>query len=209
MPKPQEILLILESIANRYLLIAIGCHLFVAAIVILLLLNRKLPNRWLCLLTGLPVISVSVLNFLEGNPFNGIVFSGIMALLIISCLKAGKDVAKPASTLSLILGIIMVLYGFFYPHFLISGSWTIYLYAAPTGLIPCPTLALLVGFAMIYNGFYSKVWSITLIVAGIFYGIFGIFRLKVYLDVVLLAGTLLFLLQVILSGNFKKSRNNI
>jgi len=64
-------------------------------------------------------------------------------------------------------------------------------------LIPCPTLSFTIGFAMLANGFSSRVWSIVLVIIGVFYGLFGALRLGVHLDFVLLAGTLLLLIQVL------------
>jgi hypothetical protein len=85
----------------------------------------------------------------------------------------------------------MISFGWVYPHFLESGNWFNYLYAAPTGLIPCPTLSITIGFALLANGLSSRVWSLFLAIIGLFYGLFGIFRLEVHLDVGLLVGALL------------------
>jgi hypothetical protein len=94
----------------------------------------------------------------------------------------------------------MIVFGWIYPHFLEGGSWFRYLYAAPMGLIPCPTLSFTIGFAMIANGFSSRSWSLVLVVIGVFYGVFGAFRLGVSIDFVLLAGSLLLLIQALTSA---------
>lgn len=81
-----------------------------------------------------------------------------------------------------------------------------YLFAAPTGLIPCPTLSVVMGFAIIYRAFNSYAWSITLLVAGLFYGIFGIFKLHVWLDIGLLLGSIFFAI-IVLKYIGKKSKS--
>jgi hypothetical protein len=68
-----------------------------------------------------------------------------------------------------------------------------------TGLIPCPTLAVLTGFALLYRGFGSGPWAMTLAISGMFYGLFGVFYLNVYLDWILLAGASILLLNTSLS----------
>jgi hypothetical protein len=66
---------------------------------------------------------------------------------------------------------------------------TIYLYAAPTGVVPCPSLSLVVGFALLSGGLGSRAWSLALAIAGLFYGLFGVARLGVRLDIVLVGGS--------------------
>ena len=89
-----------------------------------------------------------------------------------------------------IIGVIMIVFGLLYPHFIETDSVLKYLYASPVGLIPCPTLAILIGFLLVFNGFGSQSITLTLIVFGLFYGIFGALRLGVHLDILLIFGTL-------------------
>ena len=87
----------------------------------------------------------------------------------------------------------MFSFGWVYPLFLESPSLLTYLYAAPTGLIPCPTLSIVIGLTVILSGLGSRLFSLLLGVSGVFYGIFGSARLGVMIDLVLLAGALLIL----------------
>jgi hypothetical protein len=75
----------------------------------------------------------------------------------------------------------------FYPHFLSGPAWQ-YLYAAPLGLLPCPTLAYLLGASLLTNSFGSKTWAILLGSLGLLYGVIGVFVLRVALDWFLVAG---------------------
>jgi hypothetical protein len=81
----------------------------------------------------------------------------------------------------------LVAFGWIYPHFLETGTWTAYLYAAPLGLIPCPTLSAVAGAAIILDGLGSRGWPMTLAVGGAFYGLFGWLRFGVTIDLALLA----------------------
>ena len=85
------------------------------------------------------------------------------------------------------IGVAMIAFGWLYPHFL-DGHAIAYLYASPVGLVPCPTLAVAIGFALLGNGLGSRVWSLTLAALGLFYGLFGVLRLGVFLDIGLVGG---------------------
>jgi hypothetical protein len=99
----------------------------------------------------------------------------------------------------MLAGILMVSFGLVYPHFIKPDSILEYFYASPAGLIPCPTLSVLIGLALIFNGFGSRQISLLLIIFGLFYGTFGVLKLKVRIDIFLLLGTLMFLVKYLLS----------
>jgi len=88
-----------------------------------------------------------------------------------------------------------MLAGILYPHF--SDNYQLLFLSAPTGLIPCPTLLLVIGFTLLFQQF-SRPWLATLIVAALLYGFVGVFRLKVFMDVLLLFGVILLLLHKLL-----------
>ncbi len=82
----------------------------------------------------------------------------------------------------------MVALGWVYPHFLATDSFLPYLYAAPVGLLPCPTLLAVTGLALILRGLDCRPWSLTLGAVGLFYGLFGALRLGVVIDGTLILG---------------------
>ncbi|HET8687621.1 MAG TPA: hypothetical protein VFM18_13295, partial [Methanosarcina sp.] len=89
-------------------------------------------------------------------------------------------------------------FGLDYPHFM-DSSFIAYLYASPLGLIPCPTLSLLVGFALIFNGFGSRSVTLICVIYGLFYGLFGVLKLGVYVDLMLIFGSVVLLIKYIRS----------
>ena len=54
--------------------------------------------------------------------------------------------------------------------------------------LTCPTLSFVIGFALLASGFSSRILSITLGAIGLFYALFGAFRLGVRIDLILLLG---------------------
>ena len=92
----------------------------------------------------------------------------------------------------------MIAFAWIYPHFLEGLSPGTSLWAAPMGVIPCPTLSLVIGFALLFDGFGSRSWSLILAGVGLFYGLFGAARLGVVLDVVLVGGASALLVRTLL-----------
>jgi hypothetical protein len=145
-------------------------------------------------LLAVPPLSVNILAWAAMNPFNGIFFAIITILLIISVMRLPTDKISFSPIIFMIIGIIMLAFGWVYPHFLNTTNFVPYLYAAPMGIVPCPTLCVIIGATLIVDGLGSRPWSIVLgIAAGIFYGLFGTLRLGVSLDWTLLGGAVILL----------------
>ena len=189
MPTPTEILIGLAAIANEQLVAAILWHAAIAA-AMLAFLRGWSPTRPTAalLLAALPV-SVSSFAFAYGNPFNGSVFA-LLALLVVFTSRNGSQAMAPPTPAMCWLGAGMVAFGLVYPHFLEGKPLIAYAVAAPTGLIPCPTLAVMAGVTLLKSELFSRRWAITLVVFALFYGVFGMLRLGVWLDVALLAGAI-------------------
>lgn len=191
MPSQDEILAGLTVIVNRYEWLAIFWHLYFAAMTIILIAKRDFSKRWAGIALGLPMLSVSAIAWLSANPFNGFIFAIAGILLVAVSFRLPRENVAFAPLWLMVPGIILAAFGWIYPHFLETNSCLSYLYAAPTGLIPCATLSIVVGFALLMGGLGSKTFSLTLAVVGLFYGFTGVFQLGVQIDWFLLAGSVL------------------
>jgi len=191
MPTPDEILRGLRDIANTWRILAIFWHVYFGLLAVLLLQGARPPRNVAGVLLGLPLLSVSGLAWIHGNPFNGTVFavSGI-ALIALSTRRLSHDRVRVAPWWAAAGGALLFAFGWVYPHFLDTSSFLPYLYSAPMGLIPCPTLSVVIGSALILGGLGSRAYSLVIGVTGIFYGLFGSVRLGVLIDWVLLFGAL-------------------
>lgn len=201
MTRIEQILSGVQTIVNEYSVAAIIWHALFYFLVAALLLRWLPSNKILGILLCLPLISVSVFAWISGNPFNGSLFAIAAILLFTFGLRAPDQAVTTSQLVFFISGILMVTFGLVYPHFINPGSVLGYLYASPAGIIPCPTLSILIGFALIFNGFGSTSISILLIVFGLFYGIFGVFKLRVFIDLFLLFGALMLMVKYLLSRN--------
>jgi hypothetical protein len=188
MPTSQQILDGLAAIANSRRALAVLWHVAFGVGISAFLLGWR-PRRQLAgVLLALPLVSVSALAWLTGNPFNGTVFLLLAAALAWQAIRLPQARVGTGGTWLLAAGTLLTAFGWIYPHFLETDTWTTYLYAAPLGLVPCPTLSALVGMAMIFDGLGSRGWPMTLASVGAIYGLIGWLRLGVTIDLVLLAG---------------------
>ncbi|MBI5509130.1 MAG: hypothetical protein HY903_10285 [Deltaproteobacteria bacterium] len=198
MPGPEQILAGLTAIANRALPLAVLWHVLVACAVVGIAAGWRPSRRLSSILLTLPLLSVAAVAWFFGNPFNGTAFSVFWVALVVLGLRLPSDGLARAPAWSVLVGIGMVCFGLVYPHFLQSASPLTCLYAAPTGLVPCPTLSLVIGLALVADGLGSRTWSVVLACAGLFYGLFGTLRLGVYLDLGLIVGAAALLVRGIL-----------
>lgn len=195
MPKTDEILNGLQSIANDYQTFAIIWHAIFYFLLIVLIAKWQPSNKLFGILLCLPLISVALFAWLSGNPFNGFIFSLMAVLIFIFGFRASDHPVQLSQLPFMITGILMIVFGLVYPHFLGADSFFKYLYSSPGGLIPCPTLSILIGFLLLYNGFGSHPITITFIAIGLFYGVFGVLKLAVYLDILLILGSITLLIK--------------
>ncbi|MGZ5516025.1 MAG: hypothetical protein ACXWHD_12915 [Candidatus Aminicenantales bacterium] len=188
MPTPAQILEVLGRISNDQTKLAILWHALLAALIVALIAGWRPTKKAGATALAVPLLSVSVLAWFYGNPFNGTVFLLFAAGLAAVGMRLPAARVEKATAWAPVIGVLMVAFGWVYPHFFAGSSWLRYLYQAPTGLIPCPTLSAVIGLALLANGFSSRTWSLVLGVLGIFYSLFGAFRLGVKIDIVLLVG---------------------
>lgn len=187
MPDRQRILDSLGVIANEGLLAAVAWHVLIASVLLALFVGWRPTKRGAALLLVVPLLSVSLVAATYGNPFNAL-FVGVggLALLALGARLPRVPVTR-GNPVQVLAGIFGIAVGLGYPHFLTAHSPAIYLVAAPVGLLPCPTLAAVIGFALLTGGLHSRGWSAMLAALGLFYGVFGTFRLDVWLDSTLMA----------------------
>ena len=197
MPSSQQILEGLADVTNGWRSLAIAWHVVLGAFLSALLLGWRPGKRLTGLLLAAPIASVSALAWATGNPFNGTLFFVITAGLVGVALRLPSTSVRIGPPWLTIAGGVLIAFGWVYPHFLRTDSWAAYLYAAPLGLIPCPTLSAVAGVSLVVEGLGSTKWSLTLAAIGVLYGVIGVFRLGVVIDLVLLVGALTLVLVTV------------
>jgi hypothetical protein len=185
-----EILAGLAQTAQRFGYIAVLWHLAIFGLVVALVAGWRPSMRTAATMLVAPLVSVAALALVTWSPFNAAVFSTLAWLTLAIGWRFGSNDVRIGTRWQVIAGATMIAFGCFYPHFVDSDSLASYFYQAPTGLLPCPTLALVIGFSVLFAGFGSPAWSTTLAIVGLFYGLIGAFRLGVRIDIVLSLGAL-------------------
>jgi hypothetical protein len=188
MPEPAKILEGLEAIANELWPVAVLWHVLAAAALIAVVGGWRPSRRLIAVLLVLPVASVAIAAWTGANAFNGLTFAVLALALGGIGLRLPRLPPAPAPAWARLAGIGMAAFGLVYPHFTHTSSPVGYLYAAPTGLVPCPTLSLAIGVTLLADGLGSRAFALALAAAGLFYGILGVARLGVTLDLGLVAG---------------------
>ncbi len=190
MPSSAQITRQLAEVANAWIALSIVWHLVIAAALVALAFGWRPGPRTTGLLLASLCASVAAVAWLAASPFNGVFFTALGAAfaLIARRLRPGAS-PSDAPLWARISGALMIGFGLVYPHFL-DGPAAMYLVAAPVGVVPCPSLAVVIGFTLLAAGLESRAWCRVLLAAGVFYSVFGVWRLGVLLDVGLLLGTI-------------------
>jgi hypothetical protein len=195
MPAASDILLGLTRIATDAAEVSIAWHVALVTTFAALLLSFRPQRRVAAAALGLPLASVAIVAIVFDNPFNAAVFLLLAAALAVLALGAPHGTATLRSDWSAVLGWALIVFGAVYPHFVEGATWLTYLYAAPLGVIPCPTLSVVIGVALLAGGFGLGAFRVVLAAVGGFYAVFGALRLGVLIDVFLLCGAAGLLIQ--------------
>lgn len=191
MPPKVEILSGLGRIANEATELAVAWHVLILISGVALLLGWRPSRRWTGLALTTPLVSVGTLAAVYGNPFNAVGMALLCIALLLIALRFDDRKVERASPLGALAGGSLLVFGWCYPHFLDSSRPALaYLYAAPTGLLPCPTLSIVAGYGLLCSGLRSRAWTLVLAGGALFYGLFGVLRLGVYIDIALIVGAL-------------------
>jgi hypothetical protein len=136
MPSAGEILEGLANIAESWRTLALLWHLYFGVLLIFALSGFRAQERLVGALLIPPLVAVSVLAWISGNPFNGTAFGALSITLVALLWDLNGRPVERAHPIWLLLGFSLAVFGWAYPHFLEKDSASTYWYAAPLGLIP-------------------------------------------------------------------------
>ena len=203
MPTPAHINEGLAAIANGALPLAVAWHVVFLLFGIALVGGWRPSRRVAGAMLAVPLVSVGILSWWFANPFNAAVFGVLALALLVAASRMGTARGRRGPSWMTALGVLTVAFGWTYPHFLEGASWLRYLYGAPSGLVPCPTLAIVVGLTLVWDGLGSRRWAITVGLAGVFYAVLGTLRLGVAIDLLLLIGAAALIVHALLRGSMR------
>jgi hypothetical protein len=188
MPASSEIVEVSTRVAHVALPLAVAWHVVLAAVAVVLARGFQPSQRLATALLAAPLASVSVLAFSNRNVVDGAVFAvAALASVVLGLRNEHKAVERCSSALA-VWALLLLEFAWIYPHFLADHFVASYLYAAPLGLLPCPTLAAVIELSIFGSGFGARAWSTLMSALGIGYGSFGAMKLGVTIDVLLVIG---------------------
>lgn len=192
-PAADAVLEGLTRIARETVPLAVVWHVLLASALLALSFGYRPSSRLAGLILSVPIASAGVVAWRYANAFNAALLgAGALALGASACLLPTRR-AHAGTAAAQVAALCLIGFAWVYPHFLPDGAGLAFLYAAPLGALPCPTLAAAVGLSYLAQGFESRLWSSVLGGLGLFYGIFGMMWLGVTIDVFLTVGALLLL----------------
>jgi hypothetical protein len=201
MPSPSEILAGATRIANEALAWAIVWHVAVGTLLTLAVRGWRPSRRTIALLISAPLASASTFAWIEHNPFNGSVLAAVALILVSGVARIPRAALDPGRRWEHAFGALLIAFAWLYPHFLPERSPLVYLYAAPMGVIPCPSLSLAIGASLLTHHPGGRRQTYALACAGGLYGLLGVFYLGVWIDVLLLAGAVALVVPVLRRGS--------
>lgn len=118
---------------------------------------------------------------------NIILFGLISSLLILAFRQKKLNFTfNNLKILDIFFGIVGILFGFWYLHWVEDPVWLNAILYSPLGGINCPTLVAISGFICFTKKPRLNVLEITLGAFTLYFGFFGIFRMQAYIDIVLI-----------------------
>jgi hypothetical protein len=190
MPTASEILVRLGEAAQGAMVVAIGWHLILAAALAGLVMGWRPSQRVAAHLLAAPCATVALVAVAYGNPFNAIMFAGLAIAQTVLARRSSSRPVRRGAVPFVAIAVVLIAIGWTYPHFLAHESDWMYLYSAPVGVLPCPTLYVVIGLALLGAGVGSRLGNTVLVAAGLGYGVIGLGQLHVWLDAGLIVGAL-------------------
>ncbi len=181
MPTATEILRQLQAISQEAWWVALAAHIAVIVLIDAVTSGWRPRGRTAGLVLSAPAATVSACAIAAGNWFNAASFAALATIVATSGVMDARRIDVAGRGWRPIVGGALIAFGFVYPHF-VEGPWFRALYAAPLGIVPCPTLAVIAGFVVLGFRPRSHVAAIAVAAWAAFYAIVGVARLGVSLD---------------------------
>lgn len=177
----------LVNITNQLKIFFLIVHVLFIVLVLVGIVNKK--NRNLIFFSFIAFLSLSatIISIIFVVLPNIIMF-GIVFVLIIYAYK-NKELnfeLKNLNFSSKIFGLIGLIIGFWYLHWVEEPIWLNALFYSPLGGVNCPTILTICAFLCLTIKPTSSILEVTVGSITLYFGFFGIFLLGAYIDFVLI-----------------------
>ena len=183
---PQQITEMLVEVTSNLQIYFMIVHIVMILSIIVGSLVPKFRNQIFFIFVLYLSLSATVISAIFLIIPNIILFGLVSTLLVLAFRQNKlKFTFKNLNLLDIIFGLIGIIFGFWYLHWVEDPVWLNALLYSPLGGVNCPTLVMISGFICFTKKPRLNVLEITLGALTLYFGFFGIFRLQAYVDITL------------------------
>jgi uncharacterized membrane protein YhaH (DUF805 family) len=197
MRTPEEITSMLENISKEVKSYSAFVHILFLVVIGLGLLVKKIRNSLFSLFIAFLSISATIISVKYVIAPNIIIFGMFFILIIYAYLTKNLNFdLKNITPVNLFFGILGLVFGFWYLHWVESPIWLNALLYSPLGVVNCPTMVTVCGFLCLSQKPRSAILEVAVALITLYFGFFGIFRLGAYVDVALILCALFLIVRL-------------
>jgi len=197
MKTPEEITKTLTMVTSELTLFSAFVHILSLAVIAVGLLFKKTRNILFFLLIAFLALSATIVSIKYMILPNILIFATIFILIINAYLKKELNFEfEELKPVNKYFGIVGMIFGFWYLHWVETPIWLNALLYSPLGSINCPTLLTICAFLCLTKKPRSVMLEFVTALITVYFGFFGIFRLGAYVDVVLIICALFLIIRL-------------
>ncbi len=197
MKTPEAVRSMLENVSKELKSYSAFVHILFLVVIGMGIFVKKIRNSMFSLFIAFLSLSAAIISAKYMIVPNIIIFVMFLTLIIHAYLtkKLNFDL-KNIAPINLLFGFIGLLFGFWYLHWVQSPVWLNALLYSPLGVLNCPTMVTICGFLCLTKGPRSYMLEVSVALVTLYTGFFGVFRLGVYVDVVLIICALFLIVRL-------------
>ena len=194
---PEEIKALLTTVAGDLKPYSVFVHiLFIVVLVLGFFLNRMQSMLFFLFIAFLS-LSATVVSVVYAIIPNIIIFAAFSVLIVQAFAAKNLNFSfEKDRSVDLMFGIVGLLFGFWYLHWVEDPIWLNALFFSPLGAVNCPTMVTICGFLCLSRQPRSLFLETAVGLTTLYFGFFGLFRLGAYVDIVLIACALFLLARL-------------
>lgn len=198
MRTPDEIIDMLMDIVGGTRVISVVNHVLFLLVMMLGLIFKKARNVLYFSFIAFISLTATVVSLIYVMLPNIIIFGMFFVLILHAYLKKRLNFeSKDIAGVNVFFGIVGMLFGFWYLHWVESPVWLNALTNSPLGVVNCPTMVMICGFLCMTRRPRSLELESVVAIITLYFGFFGLLRLGgVYVDISLIVCALFLLLRL-------------
>lgn len=197
MKTPEEITITLQNVSRAVQSYSLLIHILFVVVILLGLFIKKIRNILFSMFIAFLSLSVTFISVKYMIIPNIIIFGMFFVLIVHAYLEKNLNFDfKNSMPINLVFGILGLVFGFWYLHWVDSPILLNALIFSPIGTLNCPTMVTICGFLCLSKKPRSTILEVTVALITLYFGFFGIFRLGAYIDVVLIICALFLIVRI-------------